>query len=222
MKGIFITFEGTEGSGKTTIINNLIKELKSNNYDAISTREPGGVDISEQIRNVILNVDNTKMDKVTEALLYAASRRQHLVEVLIPGLENGKVVICDRYIDSSLAYQGYARGIGIDKVFAINQFAIDGLFPDLTIYIKVAPEIGLSRIERNERMQDRLDLETIEFHKKVYDGYIEVGKKFSNRFKVVDGERDISLVYKDVKAIVFDFLENYNGSWIKEISRRCL
>jgi len=212
MKGIFITFEGTEGSGKTTIINNLIKELKSNNYDAISTREPGGVDISEQIRNVILNVDNTKMDKVTEALLYAASRRQHLVEVLIPGLENGKVVICDRYIDSSLAYQGYARGIGIDKVFAINQFAIDGLFPDLTIYIKVAPEIGLSRIERNERMQDRLDLETIEFHKKVYDGYIEVGKKFSNRFKVVDGERDISLVYKDVKAIVFDFLENYNGS----------
>lgn len=115
MSGLFITFEGTEGSGKTTLINKVVDYLNSKNIKNIKTREPGGIKIAEEIRNVILNVDNTQMDKITEALLYAASRRQHLVEKVIPYLEEGYVVICDRFIDSSLAYQGYARGIGIDK-----------------------------------------------------------------------------------------------------------
>lgn len=210
MKGLFITFEGTEGSGKTTIINNLINELKFKKYQVVKTREPGGVDISEQIRNIILNVGNTKMDKITEALLYAASRRQHLVEVVVPQLNEGKIVICDRYIDSSLAYQGYARGIGIDKVYSVNQFATEGLLPNLTIYIKVHPEIGLKRIKSNKRNQNRLDLETLDFHKQVYLGYKEIAKKFPSRFKVVDGEQGLDCVYENVKAIILDYLENRN------------
>ena len=131
----FITIEGGEGSGKTSIIKLLLEDLKKENIDAISTREPGGSKIAEQIRNVILNVDNVNMDYMTEALLYAASRRQHLEEVVKPAIDDGKLVICDRYIDSSLAYQGYARNLGIDNVYNINMYATNGFLPDLTILI---------------------------------------------------------------------------------------
>ena len=210
MRGKFITFEGTEGSGKTTIINNIEKALKEKGYKVIKTREPGGSNISEAIRNIILNVGNTEMDKITEALLYAASRRQHIVEVVKPNLESGNIILCDRYIDSSLAYQGYARGIGIEKVFELNKLAIDGLLPDLTLYIDVKPQIGLNRIDSNNRNKDRLDLEDLSFHELVYNGYKEVANLFSDRIKSIPGDAHIDEVYENVKTVIFNYLEKNN------------
>lgn len=146
----FITFEGPEGSGKTTVLNQINK-LLSENYNVISTREPGGVSTGEEIRNILLDGEN--IDIRTEALLFAASRREHLVEKVIPALKNNKVVLCDRYIDSSLAYQGYARGIGIEEVKKINEFAINGLYPDLTIYLDIDAEVGRERILKNQKSE---------------------------------------------------------------------
>lgn len=197
MKGLFITFEGCEGSGKTTLINHIYEKLVNEGKKVYKTREPGGATISEQIRNVILNVENVKMDKRTEALLYAASRRQHLIEVVVPKLEEGYIVLCDRYIDSSLAYQGYAREIGIKEVLDINLFATSGLLPDKTIYVDVAPEVGLARIKENNRNQNRLDLEKMAFHQNVYKGYEEVIKMFPNRFIRINGDQDVNKVYQD-------------------------
>ncbi len=202
----FITFEGGEGSGKTTIINRLMQELKDNHIKAFQSREPGGSKISEEIRKVILSVDNTKMDYITEALLYAASRRQHLEEIIKPALKDGYLVICDRYVDSSLAYQGYARGLGIDEVYKINYYATGGLLPDLTIFIDVNPEEGLARIVKNNRNKDRLDLEAINFHHKVREGYLELVKRFPERIIRIDGNRNIEEVYQDVKKVIFEIL----------------
>ena len=206
MEKRFITFEGGEGSGKTTIIKSLMQELKEKNVKAFQSREPGGSKISEEIRKVILNVENTKMDYITEALLYAASRRQHLEEIIKPALKEGYLVICDRYIDSSLAYQGYARGLGIDEVYNLNHYATGGLLPDLTIFIDVNPEEGLARIVKNNRDKDRLDLETINFHHQVREGYLQLIKRFPDRIKRVDGNREIDEVYADIKKIVFENL----------------
>ena len=203
----FITFEGGEGTGKTTLIERLMVDLEISGYKAIKTREPGGSKISEQIRNVILSVNNVEMDYMTEALLYAASRRQHLEEVIKPNLKKGNIVICDRYVDSSLAYQGYARGLGIERVYKINDYAIDGFYPDLTIYIDVAPEIGLGRIKKNNRDMDRLDREQISFHEKVREGYLEVSKMFPDRIKVVDGNDTLDNIYEKIKKIVFDSIK---------------
>ena len=144
--GLFITFEGPEGAGKTTVISKLYDRLKAEGRQVVLTREPGGIRIAEKIRTVILDTDNIEMDAKTEALLYAAARRQHLVEKVIPALNNGAIVLCDRFIDSSLAYQGYARGLGIDEVLKINQFAIGNTMPDLTVFFDINPAEGLSRI----------------------------------------------------------------------------
>ena len=145
-KGLFISFEGGEGAGKSSVITLLTTALIEQGHKVIVTREPGGIPIAEKIREVILDREHTAMDARTEALLYAAARRQHLVEKVIPALEQGYIVICDRFIDSSLAYQGVARGLGIDEIWSINQFAIEHLMPQLTIYMDVTPEIGLARI----------------------------------------------------------------------------
>lgn len=204
MQKKFITFEGGEGTGKTTIIERLAIDLKNQGYDILKTREPGGSEISEEIRKVILNINNTKMDYMTEALLYAASRRQHLTEIILPAIQSQKIVLCDRYIDSSLAYQGYARGIGIDKVYAINDYAVNGFYPDLTIYIDIDPQIGLSRIKTNHRDMDRLDLEKIEFHQRVREGYLKVSQMFPDRIKVIDGNRSLEEVYNEVKKLVLE------------------
>ena len=197
MKGYFVTFEGTEGSGKTTVIEKVEQYYINKGYKVIRTREPGGSKIAEDIRNVILDVNNTNMDAITEAMLYAASRRQHLVEKVIPYLEQGYIVLCDRFIDSSLAYQGHARGLGIEKVYQMNLMATNGLLPDVTIYIDVKPEVGLSRIKSNNREQNRLDLEKITFHEKVYEGYHLVSEMFKDRFKVINGEQERECVLKD-------------------------
>lgn len=206
MNSKFITFEGGEGSGKTTIINKLKVDLEKLGYEVIQTREPGGSSIAESIRNVILDVKNVSMDPRTEALLYAASRRQHLSEVILPNLRDGKIVLCDRFIDSSLAYQGYARDLGIDMVYELNQFATEGLLPGLTIYLDLDPELGLKRIKDNNRVCNRLDLEKLEFHKKVREGYLKIAKMYPNRIKVIDGSLSKDDLYEKVKDAVLSYI----------------
>lgn len=196
MPGIFITLEGGEGSGKTTIINAIDNHFKGMGYNTVTTREPGGVDIAEQIRSVILNVNNTKMCSETEALLYAAARMQHLHEKVIPALLRGDVVICDRYIDSSLVYQGIARGLGIDDVLKANCFALNYM-PNLTFFIDVRPEVGLKRIEGRDKI-DRLDKEAFSFHQNVYNGYKKIASMYKDRIITIDGERPSELVVKDI------------------------
>jgi dTMP kinase len=197
--GLFITFEGPEGAGKTTIINLLAKQLDH----VLFTREPGGIDIAEQIRRVILDKENTAMDSRTEALLYAAARRQHLIEKVKPALDEGKMVICDRFVDSSLAYQGYARGLGIDEVFNINQFAIESMMPHLTLYFDIEPEVGLKRINSHKgREINRLDLENIEFHKKVREGYHLLMMRFPERIVKIDASAPLKEVLEQTIRII--------------------
>ncbi len=195
-KSLFISFEGPDGSGKTTVSQRVFERLVENGYDAIYTREPGGIDIAEQIRNVILNPENTAMDARTEALLYAASRRQHLIEKVLPALEKGKIVICDRFVDSSMAYQGAGRKLGIDEVFNMNQFAIEGHMPDKTIYLQLSAEEGLKRIETRV-YKDRLDQETLEFHYAVVEGYEIVKNKYKDRMIIVDASNELEMVIDD-------------------------
>lgn len=203
MEGIFITIEGPEGAGKSTIISMLAEKLNSNHFDVLLTREPGGIDIAEQIRNVILNTENTAMDPRTEALLYAAARRQHLIEKVKPALAEGKVVLCDRFVDSSLAYQGYARGLGIDEVFKINEFAIEDMMPELTLYFDLEPAIGLERIgQNNGREVNRLDLEKLDFHERVREGYHILLKRFSDRMVLIDASGSIEQVYRDAEEAI--------------------
>jgi dTMP kinase len=202
MTGIFITVEGPDGAGKTSVIAEVSKRLSEDNIDYILTREPGGIDIAEQIRSVILNPKNTAMDAKTEALLYAASRRQHLVEKVIPALKENKLVLCDRFIDSSLAYQGCGREIGIEEVYSINEFAIDGIMPDLTLYLDVDPQVGLDRINKNRKNLDRLDVEKIDFHERVYQGYEKVKELFKNRITIIDANRTLDEVVEDVYQVI--------------------
>jgi dTMP kinase len=206
-RGNFITMEGPEGAGKTTITQMLGKALQQEGYQVLLTREPGGVPISEQIREVILNKDNTAMDSRTEALLYAAARRQHLVEVVMPELERGGIVLCDRFIDSSLAYQGHARGLDIEEVYNINKFAIGDMMPDATLFFDIDPEEGLRRIQSNgEREVNRLDLEALDFHKKVCEGYQFIINRWKDRFIIVDAGRTIDEVFEETKASLLEFL----------------
>jgi dTMP kinase len=198
-RGIFITLEGPDGAGKTTIAHMLAEKFEN----TMLTREPGGIDIAEQIRRVILAKENITMDPRTEALLYAAARRQHLVEKVKPALKQGKMVLCDRFVDSSLAYQGYARGLGVDEVFSINQFAIGDMMPELTIYFDIDPELGLSRISKNQgREVNRLDLESLDFHQKVHEGYQLLLERFPERIIKIDASGSLENVLQDaVKAI---------------------
>ncbi len=199
----FITFEGGEGSGKSTVMKDVAARLTKEGYKLVLTREPGGTPIAEEIRNVILDKANTKMDPRTEALLYAASRRQHLVEKIWPALERGEIVLCDRYLDSSLAYQGGARGLGVDEVLSINMFAAEGEYPDLTLLFDLEPEEGLKRIEKNKgREVNRLDLEKLEFHKKVRDNFRALAKKYSTRYVIVDASKPLNEVEDEVYKII--------------------
>ena len=204
----FITLEGVEGSGKSTIINFIKDSLETSGRKVVVTREPGGIDIAEQIRSVILDKNNTKMEGRTEALLYAAARRQHLVEKVIPSLNEGNIVLCDRFVDSSLAYQGYARGLGIDEVFSVNKFAIGDLMPDLTLYLDLDPQIGLNRIAKNKgREINRLDLEEINFHIKVREGYEEVLKMFPERIIRIDANQEVGKVVADINKVLIEKLK---------------
>lgn len=182
---LFVTLEGPEGSGKTTVAKVIYDYFIEKKIEVILTREPGGIPISEKIREIILDPENEAMDDRTEALLYAAARRQHLVEKVLPALNRGQLVICDRFIDSSLVYQGYARGIGMDEVMEINRFAIDSHMPDLTLYLDVPFEVGMDRIGVRG-YKDRLELAGDDFHYKVFQGYQEVLKQYPERIVRID------------------------------------
>src|SRR5690606_19512988 len=208
-KGYFITLEGNEGAGKSSIVEMASQYRSSKGLEVISSREPGGIAIAEQIRSVILDKNNTMMDGRTEALLYAAARRQHYIEKISPSLQDGKTIICDRFIDSSLAYQGHARGLGIDEILSINEFAVDGMFPDLTLYLDVNPEIGLQRIRENENREvNRLDLESLSFHHKVREGYLEVVNRFPERIVKINANEQLNAVFDEVKRVFDQYLGN--------------
>lgn len=204
---MFITFEGPEGSGKTSVLKRVYEALLLKGYPVILTREPGGTPIAEQIRDVILDKANTALDARAEALLYAASRRQHLVEKVWPALKTGKIVLCDRYLDSSLAYQGGARGLGVDNILNINLFATEDTLPDLTLLFDLAPEIGFARIEANAaREVNRLDLETRAFHVKVRETFLELSKRFSDRYLIIDASQSFDEVFTNTLKVIEEHL----------------
>jgi len=197
MKGIFISVEGTDGSGKSTQINLLMEYLKNKGCDILFTREPGGTRISEKIRDIILDVNNKEMTAIAEALLYAAARAQHVEEKIIPAVNAGKIVICDRFVDSSIAYQGAARGLGSDVIMQINRFAINGMIPDITLFFDISPEKGILR-KKNERELDRMESEKLDFHKRVYEGYKQICITYPDRIKVIDADDTVENVHEHV------------------------
>ena len=201
-KGYFVTFEGCEGVGKSTQINFLKEYLEKTGQEAYFTREPGGVEISEKIREVILNPDYTNMTDKTEMLLYASARAQLMAEDIIPKLDKGITVICDRFIDSSYAYQGYARGLGIENVKSVNEYVVEGYMPDLTIFIDLSPDKSFRRRNKNVILDDRLERESLDFHMKVYDGYKEAEKLSNGRVvSVVPCEEKTETFEKILKVL---------------------
>ena len=203
----FITLEGGEGSGKTTALAKLAERLTADGFEVVTTREPGGIEIAEKIREVILDRTHTAMDARTEALLYAAARRQHLVERVLPALQAGKIVLCDRFVDSSLAYQGHARGLGLANVLAINEFAIEGHMPELTLYFDVNPKTGLARIDLDQgREFNRLDEESLAFHYKVREGYLLLLGRYPERMQLINAENELDEVVADAYEALQRFL----------------
>ena len=198
--GLFITFEGPDGSGKTTVSTAVTKMLEADGYQVRYTREPGGSNIAEQIRHVILDPKNTEMDARTEALLYAASRRQHLIDKVLPVLAQGIHVISDRFVDSSLAYQGCGREIGMDEVY-------ENHMPDKTIFLQIDAETGLKRIRKGREVLDRLDQESVEFHERVHEGYQKVIEKYADRMIIVDATADVDTVIQKSYEIVKGLLD---------------
>lgn len=192
MTGLFITVEGPDGAGKSTLVKKLNKKLQDVlTVPFIATREPGGSDIAEKIREVIIDLDNKEMDAKTEALLFAASRRQHIIETIQPALNRGEVVLCDRFVDSSIAYQGAGREIGVEEVATLNQFATENLTPDLTLYLDVDAQIGLNRIghKNSNRKKDRLELEEVSFHNRVRDAYLVLLDNNADRMALIDATK---------------------------------
>jgi dTMP kinase len=200
---MFISIEGPEGSGKTSVINAVVARLIKEGFPIVFTREPGGTPIAEAIRSVILDKKNTELDARAEALLYAASRRQHLVEKVWPNLKEGKIVLCDRFIDSSLAYQGGGRGLGVDAVLNINLFATEGVFPDLTLLFDIEPEVGLKRINASRKREvNRLDLEKLSFHQQVRSTFLSLAKNEPKRFVIIDASQPFEHVLDEAYRII--------------------
>lgn len=204
MSGRFISFEGPDGAGKTSVLTAIRTGLVNQLGDqVVYTREPGGNPIAEQVRAVLLDKQNGAMDDWTEALLYAASRRQHVVETLKPALEAGKLILCDRYLDSSIAYQGGGRKLGIDRVWELNQYAIDDLLPDLTIFLDLPVETGLARIEKGRAETiNRLDEQTTNFHRRVRQAYLTLAERFPERIVKVNADQELARVIEDVRSAI--------------------
>ena len=204
-KGIFITMEGPDGSGKSTQIALLREYLEKEGYEVLITREPGGNTISETIREIILNKDFTEMSSITEMLLYAAARAQLIDQIVGPALESGQAVISDRFVDSSLVYQGIARGIGVEKVYEVNSLAIGKYMPDVTFLLDLPAEVGISR-KKDQKELDRMELESLEFHKKVAQGYRDMASRFPERIRTIDAtlpaDEISGLIITEVHAIL--------------------
>jgi len=205
MEGLFITFEGIEGCGKTTQAKLLYEYLINRNIECVLTHEPGGTLISEKIREILLDKKNYNMVYLTELFLYLASRSQHTFEKIIPALKNGKIVICDRYFDSTLAYQGEGRNIPKQKVFEINNFATGGLIPHLTFLIDINEDVGLERL-KERKGKDRIEEEEINFHKRVRGAYLTLARENKERFRIIDGLGSIEHIHKEIVNIVLKFI----------------
>ncbi|MEZ7625113.1 dTMP kinase [Streptococcus sp. 27098_8_22] len=204
-KGFLVSLEGPEGAGKTSVLEAIIPILEDRGIEVLSTREPGGVLIGEKIREVILDPSHTEMDPKTELLLYIASRRQHLVEKVLPALAAGKLVIMDRFIDSSVAYQGFGRGLDKEAIDWLNEFATDGLKPDLTLYFDIEVEEGLARIAANsDREVNRLDMEGLDLHRKVRRGYLSLLEKEADRIVKIDASQPLDQVIANTQQLLFD------------------
>lgn len=209
MSGLFITMEGTDGAGKTTQIKLLEKYLTNKGFKVVCTREPGGTPISEKIREIIIDKNNSEMTDMTEALLYAASRAQHVNDVIIPTLKEGGIVISDRFVDSSVVYQGFARSIGERLIKNINKYAVGDLEPDITFFLKLKPEDGLKR-KKEQAELDRLEAEKFSFHQRVYDGYVRLSKRCKNRIRVVNALKSVEEIHNEIIKGIENLLEK-NG-----------
>ena len=203
-RGVFITIEGPDGSGKSTQMEMLSAYLSEEGIEAVITREPGGTPIGEKIRELVLDKNCPEMDDKTEALLYAAARAQHVAEVIKPALERGQAVICDRFIDSSVVYQGFGRKLG-EPVKMINEFAVNGCLPDITILLKVDPNVGKSR--NRKKMPDRLELEQIEFHNEVFKGYVELEKRYPDRVIGIDAGGSVEEIHREIRRRLRTLIE---------------
>jgi len=203
MKGVLITVEGIDGAGKTTVCNRLYEYMMEKGYNVELIREPGGTQIGERIRGILLDKNSLNMNRITELLLYIASRAQLVSEKVMPLLMKDYIVICDRFIDSTYAYQGYARGFSFEMLQYLNNLSLQGISPDLTIFLDIKPEIALLRKKGNE---DRFELEDLEFHQKVYRGYKELEMLFPERIKRVDAERSLEEIVVDVISLVEDYI----------------
>ena len=208
-KGFFITFEGIEGSGKTTQAKLLRDYLRSRNIRLLLTREPGGSEISEKIREILINPKNTEMEAKTECLLYAASRAQHVDQTILPAIADGKIIISDRFADATLAYQGYGRKLPIEVLRQLNKFATGGLTPDLTLLLNLPAEIGLARARKRRHKLDRFEQEAIDFHRRVHDGYLEIARQFCGRIKIIDASDSIEVIHAKIKDCVLRFEQQH-------------
>lgn len=206
-RGLFITFEGTDGAGKTTQIQCLSANLKRAGYAVCLTREPGGTPISEQIRDMVLNPDHSEMSATTELLLYAASRAQHVSEVIKPALEAGKIVISSRFTDAMVVYQGHGRGLDLDRIHHLNRIATDGVTPDVTFVLDLPVEIGLQRVQKSRGGLDRLEGEKIEFHRRLRDGYQTLAKQEPQRLKLIDAQVNSEQVYAQIQTVIQSLLQ---------------
>jgi dTMP kinase len=205
-KGIFITIEGTDGSGKTTQIKLIEEYLKQKGFDVIITREPGGTRVSEKIRDLILNPENTDITSITEMMLYASARAQLVAQLIKPALEEDKAVICDRFVDSSFAYQGFGRGVDLKTIADVNRVAVDGIYPDITFFLDIDPEVALKRrIESTGA--DRIEREKLEFHRKVYKGYKQISMLYPDRIKTIDAADTVEEIYAEIKEYLDELLD---------------
>ena len=212
-RGFFITFEGGEGSGKTTQSKRLAIDLEKAGYGILLTHEPGGTPISEQIRGILLNREHREMVSTTELLLFAAARAQHVSERIVPALDEGRIVISARFADSMVAYQGYARGLELELIHYLNGIATQGLTSDLTIVLDLPVEIGLNRARQSLESMDRMESERIEFHKRLRDGFLTIASQEPERIKVIDAQMDPDRVYEQIKAEVDRRINEKDNKW---------
>ncbi len=210
-RDLFIVFEGTEGAGKSVQTKRLADRLRQTGMDVVVTREPGGTRIGEQIRAITHDTKSVDLDPLTEAYLMAASRAQHVRAVIAPALKDGKIVISDRFVDSSIAYQGYGRGLGAKEIAALNELAVDGAIPDIVLFLDAPPAVGLARIEHKGEQKDRLDMQSKDFYDRVHGGYLAIAKNNSPRYVVVDATQSIETVASSVWKIIQDLLNKRNG-----------
>jgi len=211
LRGCFVTFEGTDGSGKTTQIKMLYEFLQEKGYVVLLTREPGGTSISDSIRELLLDPKNSEMKPETEVLLYAASRAQHVREKIIPALAQGKIVLCDRFVDASIAYQGYGLELPLDEIVNINRFATGGLQPDLTYFLDLPSEVSRERLEKRFSVYegpDRIESKPAEYHEKVKQGFAAICREYEERIVKIDAARDIESIQEEIRGHFLNYLAN--------------